>query len=127
MNVQAASDFINEKDYVTLTEACREAGIERTGGEGAIAFDKANVYWAFGCTEEVVELVKALTRLGHGLEPVTPLVYVTDGEPIPSNMKMVGSRPPKNGYKHPRWAAMAFRKLDAEDAIHPPMPDAVDD
>jgi hypothetical protein len=59
------------------------------------------VLWS-GWTDDAAELVLELARDGRvHFNPTSPLTYMADGKML---RLPIAKRPPKNGYKTPRWA-----------------------
>jgi hypothetical protein len=85
-------------------------GIDRTALEGnyTLGFDSLNVTFAVGLSELACDILTAVQQ-HTTVDPTHLLVYLYDGDPIPTNMPMVGKRPPKGGYKQTRFCPVVMR------------------
>jgi hypothetical protein len=108
--VELASQLIDTLDWVTPWQALRATGLskEELTGDRMWGMPSLNVWACVGISHQAVQILQDL-RERHALAPAHLLVYLMEGEALAPWMKMVGKRPPKNGYRDERFCCVAFR------------------
>lgn len=108
--------YIFEYKHVSFAELDNKFDIS---GDGCIINDKNVILWAGLSQEFIAFFIQAKKDSVIKLDPCGLLVYICDGR-VPQT-QMIGKRPPKNGYKKPRWAPCVinpgqnFRKVWSEE------------
>lgn len=98
-----AVDYIDRTGHVTFVELAQfaeaELGIDPRG-DYCLEVAPNVILWA-GCSPEFVDLVQAVRATGRiDINSTTPLVYMIDGSMLTFPL---AKRPPKGGYRSPRW------------------------
>jgi len=79
-------------------------------GDHELITDLNVVHWS-GLTDETVDgIIKLLKERRILMHPTDPLVYMMDGCIL--KLPLVGKRPPKGGYKEPRWMPVVLWTIE---------------
>lgn len=111
--VKSVVELVSARDYVSIAEIQRHlADRIPVKGDRVLGVSKANVEFAFGLSEELVEVMMAVQQDGRVVAmPSSLLVYLVDGCALPASMPMA-KRVPKGGYKTPHFAPIVFRPAE---------------
>ena len=97
------------KDYRNVSTGDIRRKFAEASGNGCIHLPDPNVEILHGLSPLAMEVVDEALRsqLLH-LHPSSVLVYLCDGAPFPRDMPMATKKPPKVGYKKPRWVPVVL-------------------
>jgi hypothetical protein len=106
--IERIIDLIDERGPITFMELQKHlAPFFPTFGDREL-HQAGNVVLWLGLSPELAEAVQALVADGRiTMRRTTVLVYLFEGAALPIPMAL-GDRPPKGGYKHPRWLPVVF-------------------
>ncbi|HUY37075.1 MAG TPA: hypothetical protein VMV69_30440 [Pirellulales bacterium] len=116
---QAIIQLVADRDWVSFVELQRELEPKfDVRGDHAIDIGKNCIVWLgmSDCLCTAVQSLLAAERLF--LHPASPFVYFIDGGLL---RLPYASRPPKNGYKQPRWTPACLRVVPMKSKSHPAM------
>jgi|SRR5262245_25989569 len=105
------ADFVSRSDYVSQGELINRFG-DSLRGATQVYLNPVNVVLFVGCSELFADAVCILQQERPPrvvIAPAHPMVLFIDGCPVPAKMPWMKGRPPKGGYKRPRFAPVCFR------------------
>ena len=106
--VDAALEVLSAESPLTPWEVLRSTGIpeEDLHGDLMSGFDNLNIWIAVGVSQIACDVIRALqgrTEIEPCIGGLGFMAWMTGGDMVPGGMKFVGNRPPKGGYKDPRF------------------------
>lgn len=101
--------YVERTDWVSQGELANRLGHDLVYGDEAMVVDAANIVLMINCSPQFIEATKQLlAEKVVKLAPCSMLALMCDGCPIPLKMK-IANKPPKGGYKEPRFLPVCFR------------------